>query len=86
MTDSIGFSNSGGYSNPELDGLIDQALSTIDDESRGEILAHASRVAMADYAAIPLHFEVTTWAFRKGLDYKPRADQYTQGMLVTPVK
>ena len=75
-----------GYSNPDLDGLIDKALSTIDDEERAEILAKASRLAMQDYAAVPLHFEVTTWAFRKGLDYQPRADQYTQGMLVTPAK
>ena len=41
---------------------------------------------MEDYGTVPLHFEVTTWAFRKDLDYKPRADQYTQGMLVTPAK
>jgi peptide/nickel transport system substrate-binding protein len=78
-----GFSNSGGYSNPAIDALIDKALATIDDEQRGEVLAEASRLAMADYGAIPLHFEMTTWAFRKGLDYQPRADQYTLAMKVT---
>jgi len=81
-----GFSNSGGYSNPAVDALIDKALATIDDEQRGEILAEASRVAMADYGAIPLHFEMTTWAFRNGLDYKPRADQYTVATVVRQVK
>jgi peptide/nickel transport system substrate-binding protein len=72
-----GFSNSGGFSNPAIDALIDKALATIDDEQRGEILAEASRLAMADFGTIPLHFEMTTWGFRQGLDYKPRADQYT---------
>ena len=38
----------------------------------------ASRIAMADYGAIPLHFEMTTWAFKKDLGYVPRADQYSR--------
>ena len=29
------------------------------------------------FGIIPLHFEVTPWAFKKGLSYKPRVDQYT---------
>ena len=37
---------------------------------------------MEDFGAIPLHFEMTTWAFKKDLDYTPRADQYTQGATV----
>ena len=37
---------------------------------------------MADYGALPLHFEMTTWAFRKELDYTPRLDQSTQATLV----
>ncbi len=37
---------------------------------------------MADYGALPLHFEMTTWAFRKELAYTPRLDQSTQATLV----
>jgi peptide/nickel transport system substrate-binding protein len=81
-----GTSNSGGYSNPKVDALIDKALATVDDAKRGETLAEASRVAMADYGVIPLHFEMTTWAFRKDLSYTPRADQMTQATLVTPAR
>jgi peptide/nickel transport system substrate-binding protein len=77
-----GTSNSGGYSNPEVDALLDRGLATVDDEGRAELFAKASRIAMADHGAIPLHFEMTTWAFRKGLSYTPRADQYTQATLV----
>jgi peptide/nickel transport system substrate-binding protein len=59
---------------------------TIDDDQRGEILAEASRLVMADYGEIPLHFEMTTWGFRQGLDYKPRADQYTLATKVVRAK
>jgi len=45
-------------------------------------LSEGSRVAMDDFAAIPLHFEMTTWAMRKELSYTPRVDQNTQAMLV----
>jgi peptide/nickel transport system substrate-binding protein len=77
-----GTTNPGGYSNAQVDQLLEQALGTIDDEKRAAILAHASRVAMADYGVLPLHFEMTTWAMRKDLAYTPRVDQNTQAMLV----
>jgi peptide/nickel transport system substrate-binding protein len=81
-----GPSNSGAYSNPKVDALIDQALATIDDARRAALLAEASRIAMADYGLLPLHFEMTTWAMRKDLSYVARADQFTQATLVRPVK
>jgi peptide/nickel transport system substrate-binding protein len=78
----MGPSNAGGYSNPKVDALLEQALSTVDDGKRAALLAEASRTAMADYGALPLHFEMTTWAFRKDLAYVPRLDQATQATLV----
>jgi peptide/nickel transport system substrate-binding protein len=78
----MGTTNPGGYSNPKVDALLEQALATVDDAKRAQLLAEASRVAMADYAALPLHFEMTTWAFRKDLAYVPRLDQSTQATLV----
>jgi peptide/nickel transport system substrate-binding protein len=81
-----GTTNPGGYSNAEVDRLLTQALGTIDDEQRAAILAHASRIAMADYGVLPLHFEMTTWAMRKELGYIPRVDQSTQAMWVTRAK
>jgi peptide/nickel transport system substrate-binding protein len=81
-----GTTNSGGYSNPQVDTLLGEALATIDDGKRAALLAETSRVAMADYGLLPLHFEMTTWAMRKDLTYTPRADQNTQAMLVTKVK
>ncbi len=79
-----GGTNRGRYSNPELDSLIDQALATVDDDKREKILQQASGLVMADYGILPLHFEVTPWAFRKGISYEPRTDQYTLALGVKP--
>jgi peptide/nickel transport system substrate-binding protein len=77
-----GTTNPGGYSNADVDALLQQALGTIDDEKRAALLAQASRIVMADYGVLPLHFEMTTWAMRKELAYTPRVDQNTQAMMV----
>lgn len=79
-----GGTNAGRYSNPEMDALIDQALATVDDDKRDALLQQASQVVMEDYGILPLHFEVTPWAFRKGISYVPRADQYTLALGVKP--
>ncbi len=78
-----GHTNKGRYSNKAVDSLTYEATRTIDDVKREDLLRQASKLAMADHALIPLHFEVTPWAFKKGLDYTARADQYT---LYTDVK
>ena len=77
-----GTTNPGGYSNREVDALLEKALGTIDDTKRAALLAQASRIAMADYGVLPLHFEMTTWAMRKELAYTPRVDQNTQATVV----
>ena len=76
----MGATNPGGYSNAAVDATLQKALATVDDAKRGALLAEGSRTAMEDFGAIPLHFEMTTWAFKKDLDYTPRADQFTQAM------
>ncbi|MBL6945822.1 MAG: ABC transporter substrate-binding protein [Rhodospirillales bacterium] len=73
----FGATNRGRYSNSELDAIIEKALATVDDAAREKLLQEGSQLAMQDYAILPLHFEVTPWAHRKGLKYGPRADQYT---------
>ena len=82
----MGTTNPGGYSNAKVDELTEQGLATVDDARRADLFAEASRIAMSDYGAIPLHFEMTTWAFKKDLGYVPRADQATQGQSVTKGK
>ncbi|MBP7065454.1 ABC transporter substrate-binding protein [Ferrovibrio sp.] len=73
----MGTTNKGRYSNPAMDAVLEEALKTVDDKKREELLQKASKIALDDYGLIPLHIEVTPWATRKGLVYKARADQYT---------
>jgi peptide/nickel transport system substrate-binding protein len=79
-----GTTNRGRYSNPKMDELLTQALQTVDDAEREKLLREASRIVIEDYGILPLHYEVTPWAFRKGLTYTPRADQYTLAFEVRP--
>ncbi len=72
-----GATNIGRYSNAKMDALLDEALRTIDDAKRAELLRQAETIVLDDHGILPLHFEVTTWAFKPDLDYKPRTDQYT---------
>lgn len=80
----MGSTNRQRYSNPEIDALIMEATRTVDPEAREDLLQRASRMAMDDYGTIPLHIEVTPWAFSANLDLTPRADQYTLAMDVVP--
>lgn len=82
----MGSTNRGRYSNPELDKLIAEARRTVDDAKREAILQRASKLVQDDYGIIPLYFEVTPWAFKKTLSYKPRVDQYTLATEVVPAQ
>lgn len=73
----MGSANRGRYSNPEVDRLIEAALAEVDDAKRGKLLADATDLAINDLAIIPIHYQVNTWATRKGLNYIPRTDEYT---------
>jgi peptide/nickel transport system substrate-binding protein len=73
----FGASNRGLYSNPEVDRLTEEALVTVDDAKRAELLAQATEVAIKDLGIIPLHYQMNVWASRKGIKYKPRTDEYT---------
>lgn len=73
----MGGANRGRFSSPELDALIAKAVVIIDDNQRDAALAVASEKAIELMGLIPLHYEVSTWASRKGIQYGGRADQYT---------
>jgi len=73
----FGASNRGRYSNPELDTLVEDALATVDDAQREKMLQKATEIAINDLGIIPLHYQVNTWATRKGLAYVPRTDEST---------
>ena len=72
-----GASNRGRYSNPEVDAVIDEALTTVDDPKRQDLLAKATEMAIEDVAIIPIHYQVNSWALKKGIGYEPRTDEWT---------
>ncbi|MEM9028496.1 MAG: ABC transporter substrate-binding protein [Pseudomonadota bacterium] len=78
----FGASNRGRYSNPEVDKLLEEALSTVDDAKRQDLLAKATEVAIKDGGIIPLHYQVNTWGAKKGLSYRARTDERTVAMMV----
>ena len=80
----MGVANRGRYSNSELDRVLAQALTTIDDSKRAALLAQATEIGIRDTGLIPLHYEISTWATRSGLRYAGRADQYTLAMDLRP--
>jgi peptide/nickel transport system substrate-binding protein len=83
----MGTSNRVRFSDAGVDALLSTALTTIDDTKRGFMLAAAAEKAIGDLQGlVPLHYEVSTWAMRKGISYRARADQYTFAFEVSPAK
>ena len=74
------------YSNPELDRLVLDASKTQDDAKRDEMLRKAGEMAMADYAILPLQFELSVWAMKKDVRYGGRSDQMTLAQDITLAK
>ena len=74
----MGTTNSARYSNPVLDAKLAEAMRTVDDDKREAILREATKIVIQqDHGLLPIHFEVSVWATRKGLTYVGRADQTT---------
>jgi peptide/nickel transport system substrate-binding protein len=76
--------NAGRYSNPAMDALTEQALATLDDEKREELLRQAVKMATDDVGLMPIHHLKNMWAARRGLVYEPRMDERTIAMRVRP--
>src|SRR4029078_991581 len=51
-----GAATRGRYSNPEVDKLVDQALISVDDEKRADLLAKAADVTIGDLGITPSHY------------------------------
>ncbi len=83
----MGQANRGRFSDAGVDALILTAMTNIDDTKRNLMLAAASDKAIGELQAlVPVQYEVSSWALRKGLNYTGRADQYTYAFEVRPGK
>jgi len=78
--------NRGRYSNVEFDAAMQEALTTMDDAKREQLLRDGTAMVIRDHAVIPLHFQTNTWALRKDLRYEGRTDENTLPRGVTKAK
>ncbi|MEX0694381.1 MAG: ABC transporter substrate-binding protein [Rhodospirillales bacterium] len=77
----MGASNRGRHSSAKMDAALSEALATVDDDKRAALLAKATDIGIGEnMGIIPLHYQVNTWAAKKGLKYNARTDERTYAM------
>lgn len=79
---ALGHANYARYSNSRADAMLEEAIVTVDDEVREEMLKEIGEIYMRDLALIPLHWQVNVWAMRDGLDMEPRLMEVTHAMKI----
>jgi len=73
----MGAANRGRYANAKLDAALEQALATVDDAKREQLLRLATDIGIGDLGIIPLYHQHNLWAARRGIAYEARADERT---------
>ena len=73
---AIGLSNYMGYSNPDVDALIARAGRTLEMSQRQEMLIAATQRVMEELPIVPLYVDQDVYAFRPGVTWKPRNDNF----------
>jgi peptide/nickel transport system substrate-binding protein len=70
-----GYFNSKGrapvYTAPELDKIIAEALTTVDNKKRAELIKKAVKYIHDEVGIIPVHNTMTVWAMKKNINYVP---------------
>lgn len=74
-----GRENVGGYSNPRLDTLTEEAHRTMSHDRRLALLRAASAAAAADVPWVPLYIPHERYAARRSLTWTPRPDRVVRG-------
>jgi peptide/nickel transport system substrate-binding protein len=80
----FGTANRTRYTNPVVDQLLTDALQTMDNELRNELLGRAIRFAMADQPLIPVFYPIFDFATKKGLTVTPRAQRRFNALMIKP--
>lgn len=81
----FGSSNRGGFSDPALDRMIEDALRRLD-EGRQDALRAAAARGVELGAIIPLYVQVVVAAARDGVAYRPRMDEQTVAQNASPAE
>jgi len=68
-------SNLGNYSNPDFDGMVDQAQSMMDEKQRLALYQKINKLWIDDAAAVPLYQQMDLYGANKRLNWKARSDE-----------
>lgn len=82
----LGGSNYGRWSDKAFDEPLIEAIETVSEAKRSDLLQEAGKVILKEMPFIPLHFESTIWASKKGIEVEGRMDQATLAMFIKNVK
>jgi peptide/nickel transport system substrate-binding protein len=66
--------NAGGYSNPQVDALVEQVAAETDAVKRTALIHEAQRIHNREFGHIPLYHIMIPWAMRQGVELTLRAD------------
>ena len=73
------------YSNPEIDTLVEEALGTLGEDQRRNLLEEAMSLTVTDLMAIPIVNLAAIWAGNiEVITYRPRADEDTLAINADP--
>jgi peptide/nickel transport system substrate-binding protein len=67
------------YSNPDFDGMIDEAQTVMDAKRRQELYAKINRLWIEDAAAMPLYQQLDLYGATKRMVWKARGDELIKG-------
>lgn len=76
LNHGYGRDNCGGYSNPEVDRLIERSSETMAPENRAKLLMEAMARTMQDLPMIPLHVESSVSMCSSHVEWDNRPDEY----------
>lgn len=77
--EGYGSYNGGGYSNPELDRLVERAATLLDHPQRNALLSRVARIAHDDVAVVPLYVQTDLYAVHQDVVFTPRLDRRIPG-------
>ena len=84
---NMGAFNVRGYSNADMDKLIEDAAVAMDEGKRRDLLEQANALVSTDRPNLPIASIVTAWAMKKDkVSIVPRSDEDTLAMNIRPVK
>lgn len=75
----FGQDNAGGYSNPEIDGWLEEAARRVEPIGRKRLLVAVAERVQEDVSVVPLYRQNDVYAIASGLEFEPRLDRRIRG-------